>query len=119
MERLERQQKEMHDQYNQENQEFKEEEYVRKLRQGSMLKYGMSQGESLSKYYPRLRAHVDISAEKNIRTHVKNNGRGCWFTHKDKFGVGCFMCEDLNLIHYLASIVGYMARKYPEEKINF
>jgi len=119
MERLERQQKDLHDQYSQENTEFNEHEYVRKLRVGSMLKYGLSSGETLSKYYPRLRAHIDIQAEKNIRTHVKNNGRGCWFTHEDKFGVGCFMCEDLNLMHYLASIIGYFTQKYPDETISF
>ncbi len=119
MERLERQQKDLRDNYNQENLEFNEYEYVRKLRSGSMLKYGLASGEKLTKYYPRLRAHIDIAAEKNIHTHVKNNGRGCWFTHKDKFGVGCFMCEDLNLIHYLASIVGYFTNKYPDETISF
>lgn len=119
MERIERQQKQLHDQYNQENMEFNETEYVRKLRTGSMLRYGLASGEELEKYYTRLRIHVDNAAEKNIRTHVKNNGRGSWFTHEDKFGVGCFMCEDLNLIHYLCTIIGYFAKKYPHEKIVF
>lgn len=117
MEILERQQAGLRDNYNQEHLEFNEHEYVRKLRAGSMLKYGLASGEPLGKYYYRLRAHIDISADKNINTHVKNGGRGCWFTHSDKFGVGCFMCEDLNLIHYLASIVGYFANKYPDEQI--
>ncbi len=119
MERLERQQRGLRDNYNQENIEFNEHEYVRKLRVGSMLKYGIAANEPLNKYIIRLSAHVDIAAEKNINTHVKNNGRGCWFTHKDKFGVGCFMCEDLNLNHYLMSIISYFANKYPEEKISF
>lgn len=119
MERIERQQKNLHDQYNQENREFNLDEYVRRLRQGSMLKFGLASGEKISNYYERLRIHVDNAAEKNTKTHVWNNGRGCWFTHTDKFGVGCFMCEDLNLIHYLTSIVGYFAKKYPDETINF
>jgi len=119
MERIERQQKDLHDQYNQENLEFNETAYVRKLRSGAMLKYGMASGETLSKYYPRLRVYIDIAAEKNIRSHVKNNGRGCWFTHEDKFGVGCFMCEDLNLLHYQASIIGYLASQHPEQTIVF
>ncbi len=119
MERIERQQKDLHDQYNQENQEFNTEEYVRKLRHGSMLKYGIASNEQLKDYIIRLKVHIDISAEKNISTHVKNNGRGCWFTHKDKFGVGCFMCEDLNIIHYLMSIIAHFAHKYPDETFNF
>ena len=119
MERLERQQKNMHDQYNQENMEFNAHEYVRKIRQGSMLKYGASNGEKLKDYLPRLSVHIDLAAEKNINTHVKNNGRGCWFTHSDKFGVGCFMCEDVNLISYLASIITYFSNKYPNETLDF
>ncbi len=119
MEKLELQQKGLRDNYNQENLEFNEHEYVRKLRVGSMLKYGIASNETLAKYLIRLSVHIDISAEKNINQHVKNNGRGCWFTHKDKFGIGCFMCEDLNLIHYLSSIIGYFANKYPDEKISF
>lgn len=119
MERLERQQKQMHDQYNQENAEFNDYEYVRKLRHGSMLKYGAASGEKLPKYFERLKVHVDLAASKNVKAHIHNNGRGCWFTHEDKFGVGCFMCEDVNLIHYLTSIIGHLAQKHPEEEINF
>jgi len=119
MERIEKQQKDLHTNYTNENMEFNEYEYVRKLRNGAMLRYGLSSGETMAKYYPRLRSYVDIGAEKNIRAHVKNNGRGCWFTHEDKFGVGCFMCEDLNLLHYLCSIIGYFSQKYPDETITF
>ncbi len=118
MQRLERQQKQMHDQYNEQNQEFNEHEYVRKLRQGSTLKYAVGRDEKMKDYFPRLRVHVDLAAEKNIRTHVHNHGRGCWFTHTDKFGVGCFMCEDLNLIHYLSSIVNHFTISNPNEELN-
>lgn len=119
MARLERQQKDMHDQYNEENQEFNSEEYARQLKLGSMLKYGIAANERLSNYMIRLQVHIDLAGTKNIDMHVKNNGRGCWFTHKDKFGQGCFMCEDLNLIHYLTSIIGHFAHKYPEETLHF
>ncbi len=116
MERLERQQKDMHDQYNQENQEFDQMEYVRKLRQGSTLRYAWAVGETIEQYMLRLQVHVDLAAEKNIRTHVHNNGRGCWFTHQDKFGVGCFMDEDINLIHYLTTLLHHFAKLYPKER---
>ena len=119
MEKLERQQKNLHDQYNQEMSEFNVEEYVRKLRAASALKYAISPNEKLSDYMVRLRVHLDIAANKNIDTHVVNRNRGCWFTHKDKFGVGCFMCEDLQLIHYLMSLLEYLCKRYPTTKLDF
>lgn len=119
MEKLERQQKGLRDNYNEERSEFNEHEYANKIRAGSMLKYGASKGEPLVKWLPRLQAHIDIQADKNISTHVKNNGRGCWFTHEDKFGVGCFMCEDLQVIHYLTSMITYLAKQHPEDKVDW
>lgn len=117
MEKLEKQQKELHDQYNQENNEWNGYEYVRKLRQASNLVYAIGTHEKLKDYFVKLQIHVDLATKKNADTHIWNNGRGCWFTHEDKFGKGCFMCEDVNLISYLMSLVGYFAHKYPDEKV--
>lgn len=119
MEELERQQRGLRDNYNQENKELNPEEYQRKLRQGSMLKFGIAANEKLSDYLVRLKVHIDLAATKNANTHIVNNGRGCWFTHKDKFGVGCFMCEDLQIYSYLMSIIEHFAHKYPDERLKF
>lgn len=118
MEKLERQQRELHNQYEQENQEFNSHEYVRKLRQARHLEYAIRENETISDYVKKLELTVDLAAKKNSRTHVWNNGRGAWFTHSDKFGVGCFMCEDVNLIHYMFSLIRYFAHKYPSEKVE-
>lgn len=118
MEKLEKQQRMLHNQYQEENAEFNDYEYVRKLRQAYNLSYAISPKEKLSNYMIRLRVEVDNHAKKNSRTHVWNNGRGCWFTHKDKMGIGCFMCEDMNLLHYMATLIEYFANKYPDETIQ-
>lgn len=115
MQRIEREQRNLSDQYNSEQKEFDANEYVRRLRAGRNLEYGISIGEKLENYYVRLQCNVDLAAKKNIQAHVHNNGRGAWFTHKDKFGVGCFMCEDMNMVHYLMSFIGYYAHKYPKD----
>ncbi len=119
MEKLEKQQRIAKNQYDTENEEFNDYEYIRKLRQGKMLSYAISDKEKFSTWAIRMRVEVDNSAKKNSRTHVWNNGRGCWFTHKDKFGVGCFMCEDTNILHYMMSIIEYFAKTYPKETISF
>jgi hypothetical protein len=118
MENLEKQQRMLRNQYEEENQEFNDYEYVRKLRQATNLSYAIGRNEKLSNYAIRLRVEVDQAAKKNNRTHVWNNGRGAWFTHKDKFGIGCFMCEDVNLNHYMMSIIEYFAHKYPDERVQ-
>lgn len=115
MSKLEQQQNQLRDQYNTTaNDEFNVHEYQRKLRASSTLKYAWQPNEKLSRYIVRLTDHVDEHADKNIATHVKNNGRGCWFTHKEKFGA-CFMCADLRLYSYLFMIVQHFANKYPDE----
>ncbi len=115
MARLEREQKGLVDQYNSEKEEFDPNEYVRRLRAGKNIEYGLAIGEKMEDYYVRLQVHVDLAAKKNIQTHVGGK-RGCWFTHEDKFGVGCFMCEDMNMVHYLMSLVGYYSHKYPKDQ---
>lgn len=115
---LELNQRKLRDQYTKENSQFDESEYVRKLVQGSTLRYSISDGEQLSKYIERLRVHVEMQAEKNVKKHIHNMGRGCWFTHKDKMGEGCFMCEDLNLYHYLFTLIEYLSAKYPNTTIK-
>ncbi len=119
MEKLEKQQRLARNQYESDNEEFNDFEYVRKLRQAKFLSYAASENEKLSTWIVRMRVEVDNAAKKNSRKHVWNNGRGCWFTHKDKFGDGCFMCEDTNLSHYMLSVLEYLVAKYPSDSLKF
>ncbi len=118
MAKLERQQRELHDQHNQENQEWNSAEYARNLRATSTLKYAFNQNQTLESQMGKLQIYVEQASEKNNRSHVWNQGRGCWFTHKDKLGYGCFMCEDVNLYSYLFSIIQYLVEKHPEDKLT-
>lgn len=118
MQKLEAQQRALRDAENQKQSYFDENEYVRKLRAGSTLPYAIGKGEPIKSHFDRLSLHVQQSANKNVKTHIWNNGRGPWFTHQDKFGVGCFMCEDINLIWYMLQIIHHFATKYPDEVIT-
>lgn len=118
MEKLEKQQRIMRNQYETENAEFNDYEYVRKLRTSRNLSYGITHNETISQWYPRMKAETDMGLKKNARTHVWNNGKGCWFTHEDKFGVGCFMCEDCNRQSYMMSVIEYFVNKYPNETLD-
>lgn len=117
MSKLEENQRNLRANYENRNKHFIEAEYVRKLTQGSTLKYSISQGEKLKDYLPRLTEHVQMAQEKNVKIHVHNNGKKPWFTHMDKFGLGCFMCEDVNLEYYMLSLLQYLADKHPDTQL--
>ncbi len=68
-------------------------------------------GESWAHYADRLQVYVKIAAEKNYKTHI-DGPRKAWYTHRNP--MGCFMCEDANLIAVMRRVVGYMATKYPD-----
>ena len=114
MTKLEMQQRNLRNQYTKNQMEFNDYEYSRKLRENTTLQYSIATKETLSDYLIRLKTHIDLANRKNVRTHIHNNGRGCWFTHEDKFGVGCFMCEDHNLIYYLYSLIEIVSEKHPD-----
>lgn len=119
MEKLEKQQRELHDNHNtKEREEWRGEQYVNQLRASSKLLYAINPNEDFENYMIRLQTHVDMQTKKNADTHIWNNGRGCWFTHEDKFGKGCFMCEDVNLVSYMSQLLWYFAHKYPQERID-
>jgi len=112
LERLERQQKMLHDQYNTIDEITPRDEYTRIIK-ANLSKFHLLPSMSLVQIVDRLEFIVEQASSKNIRTHISCAG-GAWYTHKDKRGYGCFMCEDLYLIKFLLSLVQYLAKIYPK-----
>lgn len=119
MEKLERQQRELRDQHNEkEHAEWNGFEYVRALTTGKHLPYAIQSKEQFKDYMIRLSEHVKLQTKENADRHIFNNGRGCWYTHKERNGQPCFMCKDVDLISYQNRLLEYFAHKYPKETIQ-
>lgn len=70
-------------------------------------------GESWERYADRLQIYCKISADKNRLTHI-DGPRKAWYTHRSP--MGCFMCEDTNLIAVMRRVIGLMAIQYPKNQ---
>ncbi len=70
-------------------------------------------GETWSHYSDRVSIYAKIQADKNRLTHI-DGPRKSWYTHRSS--MGCFMCEDTNLIAVLRRVVGIMSIQYPENR---
>ena len=88
--------------------------YERVIRNAAEIPYAITPGMTLKEYMITLKAYVKMHARKNINTHMLGNYE--WATHRHP--QGCFMCEDTNMIHYLMSLIGYLANKYPEDSVE-
>ncbi len=110
LERQERQQKQLRDQYNETEKYDALEDYQRIIQQ-SNLDYAIRKSENLENYLARLQIHVDFNAKKNIKTHIQAP-KGCWYTHKSP--LGCFMCDDQNMIHYMLNLLKTLAKHQPD-----
>ncbi len=108
--RQERQQKYLRDQYNESEKYDAMEDYQRIIQQ-SNLDYAIRKQENLENYIERLQIHVDFNAKKNIKTHIQAP-KGCWYTHKSP--LGCFMCDDMNMIHYMLNLLKTMSKYQPD-----
>ncbi len=109
LERQERQQKYLRDQYNEVEKYDAMEDYQRIIQQ-SNLDYAIRKQENLENYIARLQIHVEFNAKKNIKTHIQAP-KGCWYTHKSP--LGCFMCDDMNMIHYMLNLIKTIAKHQP------
>lgn len=72
-------------------------------------------GQTWATFLTELKVHIQHAAKKNIKIHIIKGSRGkAWFTHTR--GDGCFMCEDINLIHVMYSVMLLMAEQYPKNR---
>ncbi len=69
-------------------------------------------GEKLTHYADRLQIYCKIASDKNRLTHI-DGPRKAWYTHRNP--MGCFMCEDMNLIAVMRRVIGLLAIKFPKE----
>ncbi len=110
MRELERQEENLKSQYtNDEKMDMNDYKNVVNAR----LDYAPEKGETWSHYSDRLKIYTKLAANKNFKTHI-DGPRKAWYTHRSP--MGCFMCEDTNLISLLERVVGLMALQYPNNR---
>ncbi len=72
--------------------------------------YAPHKGEDWKTYSTRLGIYAKINADKNRLAHI-DGPRKAWYTHRNP--MGCFMCEDTNLISLMCRVIAEMASLYP------
>ncbi len=77
------------------------------------LNYAPKTGQTWQSYADTLGIYTKLASEKNRLTHI-DGPRKAWWTHRNP--MGCFCCEDTNLISCLYSVIQLMASQYPENK---
>ncbi len=75
------------------------------------LNYAPKKGMTWQQYADKISIYTDLAAEKNRLTHI-DSPRKAWWTHKNP--MGCFMCEDTNLIAVLEKVIKLMACQHPD-----
>jgi len=107
---LDRQQKDLTSQYT--NEETKDiNDYKNVV--NSQVSYAPNKGETWKEYSNRVKIYADLNAKKNRLTHI-DSPRKAWYTHRSP--MGCFMCEDTNLISMLVRVLCEMGSISPENK---
>ncbi len=75
--------------------------------------YAPKGGVSWKDYWTEAKIYAKVNQKKNYQTHVENSKK-VWYTHRNP--MGCFMCNDSELIAILVRVIGLMASKYPDLK---
>ncbi len=107
MNQLELQQQGMRDQYNTRTKTIDETEYTSPIIETNTMIHP-KKGETFISYYERICTVIDYAKAKNIKSHISPKN-GAWFTHRSP--MGCFMCEDMNLIIVLRNVIGLLVSK--------
>ncbi len=101
------------DRYNTLDESENENLYTRIIQADSLLY--PKRGQTWGSYLTELKVHMEHAFKKNWKVHVVIGVRGKpWYTHTRSDG--CFMCEDINLIHSMYSVMLLMAEQYPGNK---
>jgi len=79
------------------------------------LAYSPINGELLASYYQKLKIYRKINYEKNTKAHI-TPPKGAWYTHRSP--LGCFMCEDQQMINVLLEIIRILSLRYPKESLT-
>ncbi len=108
IEQLERQEKGLINKYSNEER-LDPNDYKNIVR--ARLKYTPKEGQKWTEYAGGLQIYTDLAAEKNRLTHI-DGPRKQWWTHRNP--MGCFMCEDTNLISAMLKVIKLMASQHPD-----
>ncbi len=112
LERLEKEQRALRarqeDRYNTKDSQYEIEDFKNIV--NSSIEFAPKGGALWTTYATEVKVYAKMNAKKNIDTHIDNPYK-VWYTHK--LPLGCFMCEDTNLISVLVRVINLMASKYP------
>ncbi len=88
-------------------------EYQRIL--NANIRIAPKEGQLWSEYLTELSIHVETAKENNWNTHyVKGSHGHPWFTHKNP--IGCFMCNDIEMISVMLKVMKLMLFQYPKTR---
>ncbi len=110
MRKLELQEKDLTSQYT-DLERIQPEDYKSVV--NSNVTYAPHKGETWKNFALRIEIFADINAETSRKTHI-DGPRKAWYTHRNP--AGCFICNDMNLIHLMKRVIGEMAHNYPDNK---
>ncbi len=112
--KLELQQKGLKDQYNtlDENQDLGN---TPSYKPTPSLPYSPSLNETLENYYEKLKIYRKINYGKNTMAHI-TPPKGAWYTHRSP--LGCFMCEDQQMINVMLEVIHILSKRYPQESLT-
>ncbi len=103
----------LNDKYNTKDEPLNEDLYKQILH--ADLKITPKAGQLWKDYLIELKIHTENAHNKNWQIHVVKGVRGHpWYTHTS--GLGCFMCEDTNMIYAMYTVMCLMAAQYPDQR---
>lgn len=115
LEKLEKEQRLLalaNDQWNTNREIPIDEDYTNFIKQPTIAGYHWKQSETLANLAIKLEAHIEIINRNSVKAHIRG-ARGAWATHT-RNPMGCFMCDDLNIINYIyTAIIKPLSIKYP------
>jgi len=79
------------------------------------LVYAPVLGDTLETWVPKLKIYRKINYEKNTKSHI-TPPKGAWYTHRSP--LGCFMCEDQQMINVMLEILGILSKRHPKETLT-
>ncbi len=98
----------LRDQYNSNDNELDQSHYENVVKSENTL-LNPNVGETFFSYYQRVVVIQKYSETKNYKAHI-GGPKGAWYSHRSP--LGCFMCEDQNLIRVLLDVLGLIVSKH-------
>ncbi len=79
------------------------------------LPYSSAKDETLESYFDKLVIYRKINYRKNTMAHI-TPPKGAWYTHRSP--LGCFMCEDQQMINVMLDVIRILSLRYPSESLT-